>query len=428
MFRLCLSAALALLASNALAIVDMKNANYSHTWVDFRLPAVSSGVDLTLHRTYNSRTLFNGMFGFGWCTRYETSLKITAEGNLKWTDCGAGSEQVFVAASLTRADVEAKVDEIIGKLKSSATEYRDEQAWRDLRAELLEYDDLRAERAHELGLLTRPVDGGKYLLRSSEPHTVVESGNARQVTDEESGQVVFQDGIFRLTWSDGSRQYFDRRGKLLRWVDEAGHALELDYFDNGLLRRVADGKGRWLRFEYYPANSKVAKVVASDGTVAQYQYRNQDDLTYSIDAKRFATAYSYDDLHNVVKIVFTDGSRIRLRYDEDHDWVVEFLDRCNCQETYTYEIDAKDPKGHFWSTVSKDCDGQETARTRYEFWFKPNAVGEYVLDKIDVSPGAMHAAATCGKPFSSPDAPNSLPIDCAGKALEAEAAVGACPR
>ena len=65
---------------NSNAIVDMKNANYSNTWVDFELEG--TGYDLKLERTYNSRTLFNGIFGFGWCTNFETKLEVTAESNL----------------------------------------------------------------------------------------------------------------------------------------------------------------------------------------------------------------------------------------------------------------------------------------------------------------------------------------------------------
>ncbi len=419
MFQISLLAILSLLSLGALADefrgVDMRNANYTNTWVDFRLPAAPSGVDLTMHRTYNSRTLFNGIFGFGWCTPYETSLTATAEGNLKRTACGAGSGVVFVAAPLTRQAVEASIDKIVAKLKSSATKYRNEQDWRDLRAELLEYDDRRTELALEHGLLPRPEEGGKYVLQSSPAQTLVESWRAREVAHGIAGQIVFRDGVFRLTWGDGSQEFFDRQGKLLRWVDEAGHALELNYFDNGLLRRVSDGKGRWLRFEYYP-NRKVRKVVASDGTLAQYQYRDQDDLSYSIDAKRFATAYRYDDLHNIVKIVFTDGSRIRLRYDTNNDWVIGFVDRCNCRETYTYEVDDKDPKGHFWSTMSKVCGRQETARTRYEFWYKLNAIGEYVPDRAIETPEplAVPSRIAGGKPPSPPDSPKTLPRGCTG--------------
>src|ERR1043165_3910434 len=81
---------LALLSSNAHAIVDMKNANFANSWVDLEVPG--TGYDLKVNRTYNSKSLFDGMFGFGWCSDFETSLQVTAEGNLKITECGAGQE------------------------------------------------------------------------------------------------------------------------------------------------------------------------------------------------------------------------------------------------------------------------------------------------------------------------------------------------
>jgi YD repeat-containing protein len=383
MTRLLVLLILALLAPRVLAIVDMKNANYSNTWVDFALLAQEPGAELNLERTYNSRTLFNGIFGFGWCTNFETSLEITAEGNLKRRNCGAGAEEVFVAAPLTRQDVESIIDAIIQYKKANESSYRNDQHYRELREELLEYDDKRTELAREMGLLAKPIEGKKYVVPPTRPWQVVEQGKARQVAPKSSAEIVFQDGFFRLTWDDGSQEYFDRQGRLLRVVDKAGHALKLNYLDNGLLKSVSDGKGRSLRFEYYAANRKVMEVTASDGTKAVYQYRNQDDLAYSRDSKRYATVYTYDDLHNIVKIVFTDRSRIRIQYDTNNDWVTGFIDRDNCRENYTYEIDPKDTKGHFWSTVTKTCGQHVVACSRYDFFHRRNQTGDYELEKVE---------------------------------------------
>ena len=55
-------------ASPAFALVDMKNANYTNTWTDMEIPG--SGYDFKIIRTYNSRSLFNGIFGFGWCSDF----------------------------------------------------------------------------------------------------------------------------------------------------------------------------------------------------------------------------------------------------------------------------------------------------------------------------------------------------------------------
>src|ERR1700678_2766545 len=102
--------ACSLVSYSAQALVDLKNANYSDAWVDLILPG--SGYDLKVERAYNSRTLFNGMFGFGWCSEFETALEITAEGNLKYNECGAGSETVYQAAGFSEKDVDKTIKSI----------------------------------------------------------------------------------------------------------------------------------------------------------------------------------------------------------------------------------------------------------------------------------------------------------------------------
>ena len=81
------------------ALVDMNNASYSNAWIDLELPG--SGYDMKVVRAYKSRTIFNGMFGFGWCSDFETKLETTSEGNIKISECGDGQETVFSAKEIT---------------------------------------------------------------------------------------------------------------------------------------------------------------------------------------------------------------------------------------------------------------------------------------------------------------------------------------
>ena len=61
MTRLLLISAL-MWSANAFAVVDMKNANFANSWVDLEVPG--SGYDLKINRTYNSKSNFDGIFGF----------------------------------------------------------------------------------------------------------------------------------------------------------------------------------------------------------------------------------------------------------------------------------------------------------------------------------------------------------------------------
>lgn len=64
----------------------MKDASFRHTLSDLQTPL--------FHRSYNSRSLYNGYFGFGWCSTFEKSLKINNT-ELVLKDCKYDTEILF---------------------------------------------------------------------------------------------------------------------------------------------------------------------------------------------------------------------------------------------------------------------------------------------------------------------------------------------
>lgn len=67
-----------LFSSVSHALVDMNTSSYSSTWIDLDNGAVR------IERSYASRTLFIGMFGFGWCSNLERTLDTKT---LKASEC-----------------------------------------------------------------------------------------------------------------------------------------------------------------------------------------------------------------------------------------------------------------------------------------------------------------------------------------------------
>ena len=67
---------LALMSANAFAVVDMKNANYSDTFLD--IPGNGSGFNMKVQHYYNSRSVYIGYFGYGRCSDFETSIEKPA--------------------------------------------------------------------------------------------------------------------------------------------------------------------------------------------------------------------------------------------------------------------------------------------------------------------------------------------------------------
>src|SRR5271163_2736081 len=113
--RVLLLGLIVLFSFSSHAIVDMKSANYSESWTDLIVPGV--GYDLRINRTYNSRSLFNGVFGFGWCSDYETKIEVTPESYLRLTECGGGMEIIFTSKNFKPAKIDATVKLIMEEVK-----------------------------------------------------------------------------------------------------------------------------------------------------------------------------------------------------------------------------------------------------------------------------------------------------------------------
>ena len=75
------------------AIVDTRSAGYSKTFLDFK--AKNSSPLMEIKRTYNSRSIYNGLFGFGWCSTIETQLKVLPDQTIKVVECGGGMEILY---------------------------------------------------------------------------------------------------------------------------------------------------------------------------------------------------------------------------------------------------------------------------------------------------------------------------------------------
>jgi hypothetical protein len=65
-------------APSTFASVNMKDASFSKTWIDAEI----------LHRTYASRSLYKGYFGYGWCSNLESRIKSQTENEIIMEDCG----------------------------------------------------------------------------------------------------------------------------------------------------------------------------------------------------------------------------------------------------------------------------------------------------------------------------------------------------
>jgi YD repeat-containing protein len=367
-----------LFGSLSFAIVDMKNANYSNSWIDLGLQG--TGYDLKVSRTYNSRTLFSGMFGFGWCSEFETSINPTPEGNILLRECGAGQEVVFSPASFSRKDKEQIVSSIINKVRAARP--MNESYYKELTNQLLDSDSMRIKYAQEFGVKV-PIKEG-----------VVFKANGREIENFTLGKDYYQRNL-----SDGSSMRFSRQGSLTTLFDKNGNFIKIDY-DRDLIKEISDNNGRRLRFSFYPSK-KVKSISGPNNLNVEYKFTNLDDLSYVKNSWNNEYNYTYDEAHNLTKATYPDGTFIGLQYDIKNDWVTSFTDRQKCIESYTYDSD-KDDKGHFWSQVKKVCDKETVADNKYEFWHKKRADGENYLQRVTFVVGGVTSDITYHEIFGKP--------------------------
>ncbi len=361
---LSVATSVALIPSNGHALVDMKNANYTDSWLD--LSVQGSGYQLRMNRYYNSRSIFSGMFGFGWCTDYETSVEKTPEGRLKLAECGAGQEVIYSAAKYDDKNLDKTVEEILAYYKKTnpgATA----QAVETLREQVRSYGDTRNDWAQKAGIKTPDVQKG-----------VVYKADGLEVE-----KIVFDGSTYTRTLADGTSQKFNSNGKMIQISDKNGNFLKLSY-NIDLLKEVIDNSGRKLSFAYTPTK-RVKEIVGPNGLRSEYKY-NGEDLIENKNAWKNKYTYSYDDLHNLTKVTFPDNTFKALTYNAKNDWVTSFTERATsgpaCKETYNYEFDKNDAQNHFWSTALKKCGNEVKNDARFEFWHKKAKDGQRYLSRV----------------------------------------------
>ncbi|PWU13684.1 MAG: cell wall-associated protein wapA [Bdellovibrio sp.] len=345
---------------SAMALVDMKTANYAQSWTDIELPSAANQFKMKIERTYNSRSLYEGMFGFGWCSSFETKIEVTPEGSIRLTECGAGQEVLYMAHESSRKDIDNTINQIIPKLRESKK--FDDKGLHNLAEDLITNHKLRTRYANEFKIRVEPKDGVQYLA------------NGREVES-----FSYAKGVFTRKMPGGTQMRFNRDGKLTQLTDSAGNFLKLDY-EKDALQEITDNNGRKFSFKYY--NNKKVKTINGPNANAEYKFEGLVDLVSVKNQWGNVYTYDYDDEHNLTKVTYPDKTFVKLDYNKEKDWVIRFLDRDKCVEDYAYEMDPAEPKLHYWSTVKKVCNSQVVTESKHEFVHKKRSDGQIYLQKV----------------------------------------------
>lgn len=345
----------------AMGLVDTINGNYSKTFVDFEIK--SSAFPLTLERTYNSRSLYKGLFGMGWCSNLETRLDVLPDGTPQMTVCGGGMEVAFLTKNKVQ-NIDVQVNKIVSAVKSQNKKLSPAY-FKQLKQKLLKSRILRSEFLRAYKIKGKPLE-----------KTLYSAEGRRNDTLEYNPK-----GFFRRILPSGTYQFFNfSTGKLIQVSDRTGNYIKFTW-KGDQIQSAVDNKGQKIVFKYN--NEDQIQSIQGFGKVLAH-YEIKDEKLIKVKNKDGVYRYEYDDLYNLTKTYYpSDSSKTpieSLTYNTKKDWVTSFKNKKGCIEKYKYETNSNDPN-HFWADVEKRCGKIITNKSRYEFWNRKSITGSLYLHR-----------------------------------------------
>ena len=345
----------AFLPLSSVGLVDTRSAGYSKTFKDFEKEGLS------IERSYNSRSLYNGLFGFGWCSNMETRLDTLPDGSIKSVECGGGMEIIYFPKNKV-PNVNLYVKHILRGVKKKKP-LLSEKKLATLKKDLLESENLRAAFMESLDIKGKTPQAG-----------------IKHYAEGRFGEYIIPNSKGYIRYLPiGVKETFNREGLLVKSSNSQGH-IEIEWKPNKI--QVMDQRGRRLIFYLGKKGGKIKKAVFGSKVVASYKH-DGEDLIEARNNYGETYKYKYDSLHNLTKITYPDKTYEGLTYNVKKDWVTGFRDRRACQESYDYGVNKKNPN-HYFSLVQKQCGRKIVHKSKYEFWHRLSPGGGKYLHRARV--------------------------------------------
>jgi YD repeat-containing protein len=393
----------ALLPLSASAMVAIGNGNYFIGFVDMEHDAPMNSFQLKIQRTFNSRSQFEGKFGYGWGSDYEAFALPSADGGVVIQESGGGDKTRFMPKDFSKADLSKFVDELLAEYQKKERVANSAVAAK--KAELLNNADARDEMSRDLGVYpTLPVGTKLYTTQRGDKQTVTvtKGGFVREYADGK--QELFN---VKVDVSDAGVDPARRRTlkgvlKVSRLVDPVKKAQVFYEYDKaGNLSTITDKGTQTIRVKYNDAG-KVAEVTDARGNKATYQYCasatynsaqkcSKGDLVRSQDTSGASYSYQYDNVHNLVRVGYPKDGKPDGEFEEIAYWpnnsdaqggVRSVKNPNGVTVEYKYWRDGKDKEGHYKTEVKTTYLSGKNSETSYEYFEKRRADGSRYRYKL----------------------------------------------
>jgi YD repeat-containing protein len=265
MKKLIVTTFLLALSTSALAVVDLRNGNYSEHFTDIN--RIGSGFDLKIKRTYNSRTNFNGLFGHGWCTEAETRVELMPNDTIKLTECGAGETLIYTPMEPVDSTNKGGARRYVAQNQAYKNiVFADGQFVRNIRGTGREVFD-------SSGHLIRLEDiNGNFIQYD------YEAGRLSKMSRNDGASFVFQYGdngkVSSISGShiQSTRYRYDGE-ELIEATNAANEVTTYHYDDNKhRMDRVTWPDKRFVSLTYHANHDWVSAFTDRDGCIENYEY------------------------------------------------------------------------------------------------------------------------------------------------------------
>jgi YD repeat-containing protein len=374
----------------ARAVVSVANGNYFVGAIDLVHPAPLNGLQIKIQRSYNSRSQYDGLFGYGWGTDYESYLIPQADGAVVIQESGGGDKTRFSPKDFSQEALSKQVD----ALAKVCIEKKCAPDMAAYKKKLLQNANFRDENTRAFGVFPQLTVGTKlFTTQRGDKQAVIvtKEGYVREFADGKQELFSQKADVTDLGIDPSKRRVLKGVFKVSKYVDPIkGFALYYSYNNKGQLTSITDKKEQTARFSY-DAQGKVVEVADANGKKATYKYCVTGGTLYNASAKcglgdliEVRTTdpgvffkYQYDNVHNLTRLEFANGKADVTTFwpGNQGGGVKSFTSQDGVLTEYSYWKDPKAPDEHFRTDIKTTYLSKRTSETSYEYTDKTRADG-----------------------------------------------------
>jgi YD repeat-containing protein len=376
--------------ASAQANVSIRNGNFFIGYTDVLYPG---GYEPKIERVYNSKSPYNGIFGWGWGSDYEVYMTVEADGSVLVNEAGGGAQNRFNPPTFNAKELGAAVNTIAEVARKAGA--------LGSASQLASYKKhLRTDAEFRNGEWAKWRAQGKIKARKLRV-------GVKLVSNRFAFQwiTVTKTGYVRST-DTGKVEYFDANGRLLKVLDKNGNFVLLTYNRDGKIAKIQDNLNRKMYLTYNKLG-KVAKIQAENNKTAEYRYTPLGEMSWvkDTDGNVYTYKFSSDKRHNLVEIGYSDKTTLRVAYygRDKFENVKSVKDRDGSITEYTYAKVPGEKNSLRVGVVLKSAERRPISTSSYDYVFRTKANGEEWTYKMNSTIDGMRTETVynecCGLPI-----------------------------